>query len=192
MRAEAPSLCEEASALIVRTRGLNAVWYPDVLDLRGVRQHRAAASLRRTIPVASLGAADPGALERAGRQALDFGAAVGRAVVAPHRVNVRVRRQRARQFVRAAGDDVDHAVRQVRRIEHLIQVGGRERMRFRRHHHHAVASAMAGATSEMKPSSGASFGQTMPITPTGSFSATVMPCVGGWCTWPSYLSAQAA
>src|SRR5471032_1690038 len=31
-----------------------------------------------------------------------------------------------------------------------------------------LPSAMAGATSEIKPSSGASFGQTMPITPTGS------------------------
>jgi aldehyde dehydrogenase (NAD+) len=55
-----------------------------------------------------------------------------------------------------------------------------------------LPSAIAGATSELKPSRGASFGQMMPITPTGSFSATVMPCIGGWCARPSYLSAHAA
>ena len=52
--------------------------------------------------------------------------------------------------------------------------------------------AIAGASSETKPSSGASSGQTMPITPIGSCSASVTSRSGVPCTAPSYLSAQAA
>ena len=51
---------------------------------------------------------------------------------------------------------------------------------------------MAGATVETKPRSGASSGQTIPITPTGSGMAMVTLRYGVWCTAPSHLSAQAA
>ena len=52
--------------------------------------------------------------------------------------------------------------------------------------------AIAGATSEMKPSKGYSSGQAMPMTPIGSFIARLTPRKGGRWTLPSYLSAQAA
>ena len=56
----------------------------------------------------------------------------------------------------------------------------------------ALPIAIAGATSETKASSGASSGQTMPITPQGSFIASVTKffCVAR--TAPSYLSAKPA
>ena len=52
--------------------------------------------------------------------------------------------------------------------------------------------AIAGATSETKPSSGASSGQTIPITPQGSFIARVTKRLLVACTAPSYLSAKPA
>ena len=85
-------------------------------------QHRAAAGLLRIEPVAALGAAGPGALERFGRQTLDFRAAFLRTVMTPHRIDIAVRRQRARQLVGGASDDVQRAARQIGRIQHLVQV----------------------------------------------------------------------
>src|SRR5256885_8855167 len=55
----------------------------------------------------------------------------------------------------------------------------------------ALPIAIAGATSETKPSSGASSGQATPITPIGSFIASVTMRNGVWCTSPSHLSAHA-
>ncbi len=52
--------------------------------------------------------------------------------------------------------------------------------------------ASAGISSDTKPSSGASSGQRMPITPQGSCIASVTWRDFVACTWPSYLSAQAA
>ena len=52
--------------------------------------------------------------------------------------------------------------------------------------------AIAGSTSETKPSSGKAVGQAMPITPTGSFMASVTWADLVACTAPSYLSACAA
>ena len=56
----------------------------------------------------------------------------------------------------------------------------------------ALPIAMAGMMSEMKPSSGASSGQTMPMTPHGSFIAMVTKRVRVAWTAPSYLSAKPA
>ena len=47
------------------------------------------------------------------------------------------------------------------------------------------------STSETSARRGASSGQMMPITPTGSFIASATPRMGTLCTAPSYLSAHA-
>ena len=52
--------------------------------------------------------------------------------------------------------------------------------------------AIAGAMALTKPSSGAESGHATPITPMGSFIASVTLRMGAACTRPSYLSAQAA
>src|SRR5450830_792055 len=62
---------------------LNAVGNPDVFDLASVGEDGTAARLPGVVPVAALGAADPGALEGLGGEAFDFGAALCGTVVAP-------------------------------------------------------------------------------------------------------------
>jgi hypothetical protein len=52
--------------------------------------------------------------------------------------------------------------------------------------------AIAGSTAETKPRRGDASGHAMPSTPIGSGMASVTLRKGVWCTWPSYLSAQAA
>ncbi len=61
-----------------------------------------------------------------------------------------------------AGDDVDHARRQVRGFQHRVEVGRAERVALGGDAITALPIAMAGATSETKPSSGRSSGQTRP------------------------------
>src|SRR5438445_2866546 len=89
---------------------LDAVRYPDILYLRRMREHHAPGALRAVVPVAAFCAADPCALERPGRQPLDFGASGSRTIVAPHRVDIGVRGEDAREFVCAAGNDIDHPI----------------------------------------------------------------------------------
>jgi hypothetical protein len=48
-------------------------------------------------------------------------------------------RERPAQLGRIAGDDVDHAARHVRGVEHLVEVGRSQRRGPGRHQHHAVA-----------------------------------------------------
>src|SRR5438445_714181 len=55
-----------------------------------------------------------------------------------------------------------------------------------------LPTATAGLTSDTNPNRGSASGQAMPITPMGSFMASVTPRIGVWWTAPSYLSAQAA
>src|SRR5439155_849670 len=54
-----------------------------------------------------------------------------------------------------------------------------------------LPTAIAGAISDTKPSSGTSSGAAMPRTPIGSFIASVTPRIGVWCTAPSHLPAHA-
>ena len=110
----------------------------------------------------------------------------------PERVDVVVLGERRGERVAFAGDDVDDAARHVRGVEHLVEVGrargwAREGTATTR-----LPMAIAGMTSETKASSGASSGQTMPMTPHGSFIASVTWRERVAWTAPSYLSAKPA
>ena len=143
-------------------------------------------------PVARVAVVDPGALHVARRGVFDRLAAFGGAEV-PDGVHVVVLGQHLRQRVLRAGDDVDHACRHVRGFEHLVEIGGAQGVRSATARpRRCCPSQWPGATSETKPSSGRSSGQTSPITPIGSGIASVTLRRGVRCTSPSYLSAQAA
>ena len=133
----------------------------------------------------------PRALHVRRRRQLDRLHALARAEV-PHGVDVVVLGEHFRQRVLVAGDDVDDAAGNIRRFEHT------DRSPSPRADGSATESttvvlpvAIAGATSEMRPSSGNSSGHAMPITPIGSFIASATPRIGTLCTAPSYLSAHA-
>ena len=142
---------------------LLAVGHPDVLDLRGAGQERAALAFGAG-PVAGGGVFGPGLLEVAGGGARPVAVppaapkyqSGGDVVVLGHRVG---------QRVAVAGDDVDDAARHVGGVEHLVEVAGGQRLAGDGVTTTRLPMAIAGMTSETKPSSGASSGQEMPITP---------------------------
>ena len=96
--------------------------------------------------------------------------------------------------VLVAGDDVDDAVRHVRRFENT------DRSRSRRagcgcdgiDDRRVARGDRRRRRARSCPSSGHSSGHATPITPIGSFIAIETPRIGTLCTAPSYLSAHAA
>ena len=97
--------------------------------------------------------------------------------------------ERQRQGVRLAGHDIDDAGGNVRRVEHRIEIGRAQGMAAEGTATTQLPMAIAGMTSETNASSGASSGQTIPITPHGSFIASVTKRQRVACTAPSNLSA---
>ena len=96
----------------------------------------------------------------------------------PHRVHVVVLGQRLRERVLRAGHDVDHAAGHVGGLEHLIEVRRGERVRSDGITTTVLPIAIAGATSDTKPSSGMLVGAGEPTTPIGSFIASATPRIG--------------
>ena len=60
-----------------------------------------------------------------------------------------------------------------RRVEDLVEIGRHQRRRLRRHHDDAISHRDRRQHQRQEPSSGASSGQMMPITPIGSGIASV-------------------
>ena len=169
-----------------------AVGHPDVLDLDGPAQERLAgrAVARSSRSTRPLLVQTRLRLPTDSASAMRAGVGIGDD---PQPVDIVMLGQHGGKFGASAGDDVDRAGRHVG----IFDAPGRGRSPPADSAADGTATtvlpmASAGATSEIRPSSGASSRATMPMTPTGSCSASVTARAGGWCTRPSNLSAMPA
>ena len=102
---------------------LSARRRPDVLDLDRFLQKLSAGALIGIAPIAFDAVVDPGALDIVARARLNLTAAF-RVPEVPDAIDIVMLDQRLHQMIAIAGDDVDHAGRQVRCVEDLIEIGG--------------------------------------------------------------------
>ena len=102
----------------------------DIFDFCGLLQELQALTLALVHPIAVVTVRDEGALHVAGGDALDVVRSLGVTKV-PHGIHVLVLDQRLRYHVALARHDVQNATREIGSIEHLVQVGGRERAQQR-------------------------------------------------------------
>ena len=86
-------------------------------------RNSAPAPCSGIMPIAFGAIADPGALDIMARARFDLAASF-RVPEIPQAIDIVMFDQCLHQMIAIAGDDVDHASRQVRCIEDLIEVGG--------------------------------------------------------------------
>ncbi len=119
--------------------GLNAGGHPDVLELGGVVEELEGGALSGIDPVTRFTIIDKGALEVAARKLLDVVASNGRSKV-PDGIDIHVLGEHLDEGITVSSDDVDHSTWDVRGLEDLVEIGGREGRRLGGDDDHGVSS----------------------------------------------------
>ncbi|AEK62022.1 hypothetical protein CFU_2194 [Collimonas fungivorans Ter331] len=117
---------------------LLSVRNPDVLDLHRMAQKGRPFGHHRIVPVGSQSVVHQRPFQVARGQPFG-GLRPGLGAECPYGVDIVMCSQRLQQAVAGAGDDIDHACRQVGGFQYLVKIGGYQWMALAGHDHHPVA-----------------------------------------------------